>query len=372
MKSKDQIQTDALTAINNKRRSGVEIAMGVGKTLIGLKHMADQYTDYKRYLVVAPKKIIFQSWIDDMHKFGYDYLKTQIVFSTYRSLPKQSHDYDFVYLDECHSLKASHNKWLYEYLQKGGRLLGLTGTYPTNSKSEKGKMCNFYCPKVYVYKPDEAIEDEILNDYHIFVHELKLSSEINIPKIGPKGEFMSSEMRDYQYWNKRLDEAQKPSDIQFLRIKRMKCLQDAPTKEKYAKLLFDAQTEKTIVFANTKKQADNLCKYSFHSSNSNSQQNLDAFKAGTINKLSAVEQLSEGVTIPGLKVGIVMHSYSNNRKFSQKLGRLLRLNPDDVATVHILCYENTVDKEWVKNALKAFDKNKIEWIKPMFYAGIHY
>ena len=48
-------------------------------------------------------------------------------------------DYDFIYLDECHSLKASHNKWLYQYLQQGGRLLGLTGTYPINSTSEKAK-----------------------------------------------------------------------------------------------------------------------------------------------------------------------------------------------------------------------------------------
>ena len=44
--------------------------MGVGKTLIGLKHMAAHYTDYSRFLVVAPKRSIFQSWIDDAKKFN--------------------------------------------------------------------------------------------------------------------------------------------------------------------------------------------------------------------------------------------------------------------------------------------------------------
>ena len=372
MKSKDQIQTEALEAIGCFRRAGVEISMGVGKTLIGLKHMAAQYTPYRKYLVTAPKKKIFQSWLDDMEKFGYGYLKEQIDFSTYISLPKQSYDYDYVYLDECHSLKATHNNWLYGYLKQGGRVLGLTGTYPTNPTSEKGKMCNFYCPRIYRYMPDEAIDDEILNDYRIIIHELTLSTKMNIPRIGPKGEFMSSEMRDYQYWNGRLDDAQTASEQQLLRIKRMKALQDMPTKEHYARLLLQAQTEKTIVFSNTKKQADNLSEHSFHSSNPESEQNLELFKAGTIDKLSAVEQLSEGVTIPGLRVGIIMHTYSNNRRAGQKIGRMLRLNPDDVATIHVLCYVDTVDKEWTNNALKAFDQSKITRIKPMFYEGLHY
>jgi len=29
--------------------------------------------------------------------------------------------------------------------------------------------------------------------------------------------------------------------------------------------------------------------------------------------------------------------------------------------VHILCYKNTVDEKWVKDALEDFDQNKIVW-----------
>lgn len=42
-------------------------------------------------------------------------------------------------------------------------------------------------------------------------------------------------------------------------------------------------------------------------------------------------------------------------------GRLLRLNPDDTAIVHILCYKNTMDELWVKTALEGFDKSKITY-----------
>ena len=37
MKTKDQIQLEALDAISNKRNAGIEVSMGVGKTLLGLK-----------------------------------------------------------------------------------------------------------------------------------------------------------------------------------------------------------------------------------------------------------------------------------------------------------------------------------------------
>ncbi len=40
---------------------------------------------------------------------------------------------------------------------------------------------------------------------------------------------------------------------------------------------------------------------------------------------------------------------------------MLRLNPDDVATIHILCYKNTVDEFWVKSALQDFDQSKIQY-----------
>ena len=100
----------------------------------------------------------------------------------------------------------------------------------------------------------------------------------------------------------------------------------------------------------------------YHSNNEESEDNLLKFKAGIISKLSAVLQLNEGVNIPNLKYGLILHSYGNERKLKQRLGRLLRLNPDDTATVHILCYKDTIDQKWVSDALEDLDQSKITWI----------
>jgi superfamily II DNA or RNA helicase len=159
-----------------------------------------------------------------------------------------------------------------------------------------------------------------------------------------------------------------PKDLQMKRILRMKALMSFPTKERYAKQLLDMIDEKCIVFCNTTEQADWVCADSYHSKNPDSAGNLDNFKNGAITKLSCVQQLNEGVNIPNLKVGIILHSYSNERQSSQRIGRLLRLNPKDKATIHILAYKDTVDMDWVSEALKDIDSEKIVYTEPMIHA----
>jgi superfamily II DNA or RNA helicase len=142
----------------------------------------------------------------------------------------------------------------------------------------------------------------------------------------------------------------------------MKAMMEFPSKETYAYDLFNKEKNKCILFCNTQKQADDLCQHSYHSKNADRDQNLLDFKNGIITKLSCVLQLSEGVNIPNLKTGIVMHAYGNERKANQRIGRMLRLNPKDTAVIHILCYKDTVDEKWVTSALEDFDDNKIKYI----------
>ena len=358
MKTKDEIQDLALAAIGNNERCSVGISMGVGKTLIGLKHMAKNYTDTSKFLVVAPKKSIFQSWVDDASKFNMEYLLKAITFTTYLSLPKQTTNFDVVYLDECHSLLYTHEPWLNNY---HGKILGLTGTPPKVSRSEKGEMVSQFCPVVYKYVVDSAVDDKILNDYQIVLHGVYLDTNKTL-KVEKNGKvWFTSEEASYDYWTGRLENARSGKEQQIMRIMRMKSLMSFPSKERYAAALFKSIGDKCILFANTHDQADKLCAHSYHSNNPQSEVNLEKFKSGEINKLSSVLQLNEGVNIPNLKEGIILHAYGNERKSSQRIGRMLRLNPDDKATVHILYYKDTIDEQWVRQALEDFDHERIFW-----------
>lgn len=357
IKDRQEIQMEALATTDTKKRCTVVLGTGVGKTLVGLNHMERNTTPLNKVLVVAPKRSIFQSWIDDAEKFDLQHLLGRIVFSTYLSLNKHNpKDFDIVYLDEAHSLLDSHRDFLENYK---GKILGLTGTPPKHGGSEKGQLVREFCPVVYTFKADEAIENKIINDYQIIVHEISLGTDKNYAVKNKNLTFKTSEVDNYNYWSRRIDVGSGP--IHILRVMRMKAMMEYPSKEKYAKILFNNIDSKCILFANTQEQADKLCNYSYHSNNSDSDRNLELFKEGTVNKLSTVLQLSEGVNIPNLKQGIIMHAYGNERKASQRIGRLLRLNPDDKAIIHILCYVDTVDQKWVTDALEGFDQNKILW-----------
>jgi superfamily II DNA or RNA helicase len=315
MKDRQDIQMEALAATDSKQRVSVVLGTGVGKTLVGLTHMEKNTTPLMRCLVVAPKKAIFQSWKDDAVKFGKENLLGRMTFTTYLSLNKHNpNDYDAVYLDEMHSLLDSHRGFLQLYK---GKILGLTGTPPKRDYSEKGKLVNEFCPVVYTFKADDAVENGILNDYQIVVHQLQLTHNKVFPVKTGNRQYMASEIDNYTYWSRRIDVGS--GNMHMLRVMRMKAMMEYPSKELYTKKLMESIQTKCIIFANTQAQADRLCNYSYHSGNKESEDNLLMFKEGKIDKLSTVLQLNEGVNIPNLKQGIIMHAYGNERKAAQRI-----------------------------------------------------
>jgi len=358
---KDSVQEQALKEIEKYQRCGVGISMGVGKTRIAIKHLMKNYHPLIKVLVVIPKLSIKDSWEDELKKMNLEKLSHHIVFSTYLSINKQDPtEYDIVYLDECHSLLDTHETFLENFK---GKILGLTGTPPVRKTSEKYRMVYKYCPIVFKFSVDQATDQKILNDYRIYVHKIGLSKLPAFKKKNKSGGiWYTSEKNDYDYLTKQLATANTPKQLQFFSILRMRAMMDYNTKEIYLKSILDQVNSKCIIFANTQEQADRICKHSYHSTNPKSDENLQLFKDGRIQKLSCVMQLNEGVTVPDLKVGIIMHAYGNERKSAQRIGRLLRLNPTQVATCHILCYKDTIDEKWVDKALDGLDQEKITTI----------
>ena len=363
---RNEVQKDALNIATSNNRCGLGISMGVGKTRIGIQHLCHNYNPFIKALVVVPKLSIQQAWIDELDKMNLsDKLTDHITYSTYLSLNKQNpNEYDIVYLDECHSLLDNHENFLSSYT---GKILGLTGTPPKRRGTEKYRMVYKYCPIKYEFSVDQASDNKILNQYQIIIHHLRLSGLKTVEKVNKKtgGKWYTSELDDYTYNTNRLQEADTMQKKKFFGILRMKSMMNYKTKELYAMGMLKHMGDKCIVFANTQKQADKMCRHSYHSGNKNSQDNLELFSDGRIDQLSCVLQLSEGVTIPGLKQGIIMHAYGNERKTAQRIGRLLRLNPTDTATCHILCYKDTQDETWVTQALSGFDQSKIKYYNPL-------
>ena len=237
---RQEIQDEALKASEGKQRCTIVLGTGVGKTLVGLRHMERHYNPMQSILIVAPKLSIISSWKYEAEKFGLSNVFEGATFSTYLSLNKHNpNDYDAVYFDEVHSLLDSHRSFLNNY---AGKVLGLTGTPPKHKTSEKGRLVSEYCPVVYTFNADDAIENGIINDYQIIVHEINLDTTKNYKVSTQKGSFLTSELQNYGYWSTRIDTASGQPHI--LRVMRMKAMMEYPSKEKYAKVLLNSITSK--------------------------------------------------------------------------------------------------------------------------------
>jgi superfamily II DNA or RNA helicase len=352
MTIKDEVQQRALAEILKYRRSGAVLSVGAGKTKLGLMYLTKVGG---KSLIVIPKLSIIDSWKQDAVKFNCDSLLEDVTFTTYLSLKKFNlSDYQNIIFDESHSLLEHYEAQLSKFQ---GNILGLTGTPP--NRGSKFTMMQKYYPTRFVFKTDAAVDKGMLNDYRIFVHKIHLSTTRNIPVKN----FMVSERSTYEWATKQCQMASTEKSRMFANIRRVNYLKQFKSKEFYVQELLKKikEDEKCIIFANTIEQAEKLCSYSHHSKEKNDY--LEAFKNGLITKLSCVEQLSEGINIPQLKHAIIMHSYSSSSpKFHQKLGRTLRLSPDQTAEIHILCYKDTVDETWVEGALKNFNQAKISVI----------
>jgi superfamily II DNA or RNA helicase len=348
---KQALQDHILTVIKPHQLAGVAVATGVGKTLLGLRDMAHLLADgrlptsvTKPFLVVAPTQAILDSWPQEARKFGLEHLLDQLDFTTYRSLAKVlgSGRYHKVYLDECHALKDSHEPALRAHVARKQRILGLTGTPPAQPNSEKGRLVATFCPIVVDYTTDEAVLAGLLNDYRIMVHALPLSTVRDYELTTKSGQtFLTSERENYQYWTARLARAELGNEqlpLETLRLLRMQALMNYPGKGHYMRHLAGHFCEKVLLFTCNQQQAEEQAAHTYHSNNKHSQVNLDKFNAGKIQRLACVAQLSEGVNIADLRVGIIWHAFGNERKAAQRIGRLLRLNPDQTATVHLLMY----------------------------------
>ncbi|AMR25511.1 hypothetical protein A0257_22745 (plasmid) [Hymenobacter psoromatis] len=371
---KQALQDQVLALLQDRRLAGIALTMGLGKTLVGLRDMArllaegklpDQSSG-KPFLVAAPTQAILDAWPQEANKFGLAHLLDQITFTTYRSLAKTlaAGSFHKLYLDECHALKDSHEPGLKAHAARKGHILGLTGTPPAQAHSEKGRLVATYCPLVVDYTTDEAVLAGLLNDYRLVVHRLPLRPVRDYVLTTKSGQsYTTSERENYQYWSRRLaNAAQDALPVETLRILRMQALMNYPGKGHYMRYLADQQTDKVLLFTCNQQQAEAQAAHTYHSKNKHSQANLEKFNTGEIQRLACVAQLSEGISIPELRVGIIWHAFGNERKAAQRIGRLLRLNPDQTATVHLLAYQDTVDEHWVAQALAAFDPAKISYV----------
>lgn len=345
MNFREQVQKEASETLLKFDCGTANVAMRLGKTVLGLKIASN----FNKVLVSYPIDGIKKGWISDAEEFEFDI--SNITFTTHLSLTK--HDlsqFDCVILDELHDISI--NNWEFIAASKYKKLYGLTGTPP--NRGEKKSYMNMYCPIRYTKTINETTG--ITNkDYKIIVHLVKPSEKRDIPL--KSGKFWSEKAK-IDFYNAKYQSTKQFSIMLML----IRAIQNSKTKFKYLKKL-TRSLDKGLIFVETIEQCDNLPYPSVHSKNSESEYNLEQFKEGNIPILSSIGKLKAGITFKDLNTCVILHCYSSNNKAIQKIGRTLNYVEGEEAVIHIICLDDTIDVQWCEKGLKDLDQSKIKWIK---------
>lgn len=345
MNFREQVQKEASETLLKFDCGTANVAMRLGKTVLGLKIASN----FNKVLVSYPIDGIKKGWLSDAIEFGFNI--SNITFTTHLSFSKHNlTEFDCIILDELHDFSISN--WEFLSLSNYKRLYGLTATPP--NRGEKKSYMNMYCPIRYSKKIDETTG--ITNkDYEITVHLIQPNEKRNIPL--KSGKFWS-EKAQIEFYTSKYQNTKQFSMLLML----IRAIQNSNTKFEYLKQLTKS-IKKGLLFVETIEQCNKLDYPSVHSKNKESEFNLQEFKDGNIPILSSIGQLKAGITFKNLNTCIILHCYSSNNKAIQKIGRALNYVDGEKANIHILCLDNTIDVDWCKKGLSDLEQTKIKWIK---------
>lgn len=358
-------------------RATIVASTGFGKSKIAidiLKHKLPK----KVLLMVNSTDLRDTSWRDEFEKFNFlEYYENNVETVTYQLAYKwKSEDKDltdyFIVADEIDFAAdvPELSKFFYEF--PTNPILGLTG-FITESKKD---WFTRHLPVFTVLTADQAQEDNILNNIHFVFVKYDLSKNPNDVTIkyfkdGVQKTFTQSENSAYDYkhaeyvkWIARKEIATKAminDEISYeeytkeintcgymiekvTRDRADLLVNSVSSAQMTKKLIAHVQSQNTddkiIVFSKRVAQSIKICgkenSYNGKLSKDKATKMFNDFKSGDLKLLGVCDKLNRGVNIDRLTVGIFESFFGSNTKAVQRFGRLMRLHPDEMATVYIL------------------------------------
>lgn len=308
-------------------------------------------------LIAYPDLKIKNAW--EEHFVARKYKNSNMTYTTHLSIKKHTAGfYDLVILDEIHLLSEAQMEAVKEL--KCTKVLGLTGTLSSYTEETLGLELGLSV--LATYSIQQAIEEGVITDYEITVVGVPLDNEVS---QNYKGKW-KTEKKQFDSYGWVIDQLERQGkNTMFLRLARMRIIQNSLAKLKKTKMLLKKhEDERILVFCGVTGIADALDIPVYHSK-AGDKQVFEDFAAGQGNHLAVVKIGNTGVTYKPLNRVIINYFDSNGENLAQKINRCMAMeynNPEKKAQIYIICSTEDVEKKWLNKALEFFDKEKIKYI----------
>lgn len=350
MKTRNQIQNEIVQKLVKAGGGLALLPTGVGKTRIVIEFL--KKISYHRVLIVtSTEKLRDVSWPEEIRKWKGD---SKVTIICYQSLHKYiESDFDVVVYDEIHHVTLL-NVPFFEKPRK--YVVGMTATEPRDAEKKLLIYNVLKLKKVIEMSVEEAVALKLISPFLITKIETRLDViESNIEAGSKHNKFFTTEQANYNYLSDtivRLGQQGKYQMRDIMIRKRLHFMNTLPSKILATRKFMSqiAPDTRTLVFSKSINSAQAICPYCFHSKTTDL--HLKQFMDGTIDTLSCVNALNEGINIPEIDMAIISQLNSNDLVLTQQLGRVIRFRKHFIGNVYILVAKNTVDENWFQSATK--------------------
>lgn len=361
-------QQEAIAAWQQAGKRGVIVLpTGAGKSLVA--QMAIEHCQ-RQTLVVVPTIDLMNQWYDlmltafsaEIGLIGGGYFEIgAITITTYASafrfMERLGNRFGLLVFDECHHLPGSVHRYAAELAIAPFRL-GLTAT-PERADGGEELLEPLIGPTVYRREAQELAGD-YLADYSVVRVRVQLSDEERQAYNRQRSvyrEFIQQQgLRMYgpQGWQQFVfasarSQAGRRAMLAYRASKRIAFGTEAKLRV-LAELLARHHHERTLIFT-----ADNESVYRIseqflipaltHETPIKERRAwLEAFNRGEVLALATSKVLNEGVNIPAASVAIVLSGSGSAREHIQRLGRILRKQPDKEAVLYEIVTGETTEE----------------------------
>lgn len=359
MDIRDRRQAEAVTAyLQSDKRSIINACPRFGKIRVALKIIREVRP--LRVLLLAPRVDIFKGWDEEFVKMNHISVIWHNI--TYTSIKKIVDMYDFVILDEPHEMSVNQQVALAAKLKDyKGPILGLTGTLTDKTKNELYDSLTL--DTCYAYSIADGVDDGILADYEIFIHEVPLDDKVK--RYGKANTYTEKSWFDASMRIKQ--KATSVGTAHMMNLRMISIIQGSLAKRnKTIGLLNEFENERVLVFCGLTEIADSLGIPVYHSKSKEKDLFLDFCVGGEggTNQLATIKMMQAGVTINPINKGIVNYMSGNPEDSAQKICRFLGFeydNPSKKAEIHIVTSNEKFEKVRLKTGLAFFDPAKITY-----------
>jgi len=357
--TKDQIQRRILYEIVNADFRGIVLSsVRSGKTRILITAIkAHSKIDNPKVLVLYPNIDIKNSWEDECIKIG---CPMQITYCTFVSMEKvKDGDWDYVVFDEAHLIPEEHKLPIAGQMAKDyEHVIFASGTY--NKTTLADLRIHTSLPMIVNYTTEQAIEDGLISDYTVYVHEYTLDPVTRRQFGGKLRRWWNTDVGELMRLNKNVERLHGNKKM-LAALARMRFINSNGSLISTVVSWIISNPNKRFIIFTENEETGKKFKIPMFNSKSKDDSVLQSFIKGEINQLCLIKKGSAGVTYPNLDNILITSINSNSENLEQMLGRSLLLDTDH-SDIHIFTTNKKFQLEWLKSALANINGERIVWL----------